>query len=238
MIKSAARKVIWVGRATVFLVGLAVILALVLGVATTAMGAAPGTFKLGQINTSNAISTLVGAVGGPNLKVQNTGTGSSATALELQVAQGKPPLTVNSDAGKATNLDADELDGQDSAAFLGANQKAADSDKLDGQDASAFARADQFGSAVNAPIFDGSGGLNCYLGEVRLFAGAAPGEWAKADGQLLSISQNTALFSLLGSNYGGDGRTTFALPDLRGAEPKGAGPAAPYYAICVQGVYP
>ena len=92
---------------------------------------------------------------------------------------------------------------------------------------------------MNAPLLDGTGGLDCYLGEVRLFAGAGPdNEWAKANGQLLSINQNQALFDVIGTYYGGDGRLTFALPDLRGAEPKGAGPAAPYYAVCIQGVYP
>tara|TARA_R110002050_G_scaffold57866_2_gene130140 strand:- start:4896 stop:5375 length:480 start_codon:yes stop_codon:yes gene_type:complete len=54
-------------------------------------------------------------------------------------------------------------------------------------------------------------------GEIKMFAGNfAPRGWAFCDGQLLSISQNTALFSLLGTTYGGDGRTTFGLPDLRG----------------------
>ena len=58
------------------------------------------------------------------------------------------------------------------------------------------------------------------LGEIRMFAGNfAPRGWAMCDGQILSISQNTALFSLLGTIYGGDGRTTFALPDLRGRAP-------------------
>ena len=55
------------------------------------------------------------------------------------------------------------------------------------------------------------------LGEVGLFAGNfAPRDWAFCDGQWLPISQNDALFSILGTTYGGDGRTTFALPDLRG----------------------
>lgn len=63
-----------------------------------------------------------------------------------------------------------------------------------------------------------------YLGEVRLFAGNfAPRAWAFCDGQLLPIAQNTALFSLLGTTYGGDGQTTFALPDLRGRVPIGRG---------------
>jgi microcystin-dependent protein len=54
----------------------------------------------------------------------------------------------------------------------------------------------------------------------------APRGWAKCDGQLLAISQNTALFSLLGTTYGGDGRTTFGLPDLKGRVPmhEGDGP--------------
>lgn len=56
-----------------------------------------------------------------------------------------------------------------------------------------------------------------YLGEIMLYAGGLiPNGWAIANGQLLSISQNTALFSLLGTNFGGDGKTTFALPDFRG----------------------
>ena len=58
---------------------------------------------------------------------------------------------------------------------------------------------------------------NPFLGEVQIFAGNfAPRGWAFCDGQLLPIAQNTALFSLLGTTYGGDGRTTFGLPDLRG----------------------
>lgn len=55
------------------------------------------------------------------------------------------------------------------------------------------------------------------IGEIKMFAGNfAPRGWAFCDGQLLSINQNQALFSILGTTYGGDGRTTFGLPDLRG----------------------
>lgn len=66
-----------------------------------------------------------------------------------------------------------------------------------------------------------------FIGEIRMFAGNfAPRQYAFCDGQLLSVSQNDALFSLLGTMYGGDGRTTFALPDLRGRVPihQGQGP--------------
>jgi microcystin-dependent protein len=62
------------------------------------------------------------------------------------------------------------------------------------------------------------------LAEIRLFAGTfAPRGWAFCQGQVFSIAQNTALFSLLGTTYGGNGQTTFALPDLRGRAPVGTG---------------
>lgn len=66
-----------------------------------------------------------------------------------------------------------------------------------------------------------------FIGEIRLFGGNfAPRGWAFCNGQLLPVSQNTALFSVLGTTYGGDGRTTFALPDLQGRAPmhQGQGP--------------
>jgi microcystin-dependent protein len=59
-----------------------------------------------------------------------------------------------------------------------------------------------------------------FVAEIRIFAGNfAPTGWALCDGQLLPISQNTALFSLLGTFYGGDGKSTFALPNLQGSSP-------------------
>lgn len=59
-----------------------------------------------------------------------------------------------------------------------------------------------------------------FVGEIRIFAGNfAPTGWAFCNGQLIPISQNTALFSILGTYYGGDGRSTFALPNLQGRVP-------------------
>ena len=59
-----------------------------------------------------------------------------------------------------------------------------------------------------------------YIGEIRMFAGNfAPAGWAFCDGQLLPISENDTLFNLIGTTYGGDGQSTFALPDLRGRLP-------------------
>lgn len=64
------------------------------------------------------------------------------------------------------------------------------------------------------------------MGEIRLFGGNfAPRNWAYCEGQLMSIVANTALFSLLGTTYGGDGRTTFGIPDLRSRTAIGAGPS-------------
>jgi microcystin-dependent protein len=63
-----------------------------------------------------------------------------------------------------------------------------------------------------------------FLGEIRAFSfGYAPQGWALCNGQIMPISQNQALFSILGPMYGGDGMTTFALPDLRGRSPFHAG---------------
>ena len=74
-----------------------------------------------------------------------------------------------------------------------------------------------------------------FIAQVQLFAfNFAPVGWSTCEGQLLPINQNTALFSLLGTTFGGDGQQTFALPDLRGKAP---GDGLAYY-IALQGIYP
>ena len=76
-----------------------------------------------------------------------------------------------------------------------------------------------------------------FIGQVCMFPyGWAPRGWAACDGALLSISENQALFSLLGTTYGGDGRTNFGLPDMRGKKIRN-GLRIGYY-ICLQGIYP
>ena len=66
--------------------------------------------------------------------------------------------------------------------------------------------------------------MDPFVAEIRIFAGNfAPKGWAFCNGQLMPISQNTALFSLLGTSYGGDGKSTFALPNLQGCAPLHAG---------------
>ena len=80
--------------------------------------------------------------------------------------------------------------------------------------------------------------MDPFLAEIKLFGGNfAPRGWAYCDGQLLPISQYSALFSILGTTYGGDGRTTFALPDLRGraAIHPGNGPGLSDYKLGEKG---
>jgi microcystin-dependent protein len=81
---------------------------------------------------------------------------------------------------------------------------------------------------------------DAFLAEIRVFGfNFAPTGWAHCNGQLLPLSQNTALFSLLGTMYGGDGRSTFALPDLQSRAPvhPGQGPGlSPYQEAQMEGV--
>jgi hypothetical protein len=102
MLRNAASKVMWVGRATVFMVGLAVILALVLGAATVAFGANGDFFKVGRDNFASAVSVLDKSGAGP--------------ALRLLMDSG-PPLAVNSSA-RVANLNVDKLDGTDSSGLV------------------------------------------------------------------------------------------------------------------------
>lgn len=85
---------------------------------------------------------------------------------------------------------------------------------------------------TNTSLAGAGTGRDCTLGGIILSAGGrATG--VPAQGQLLPINQNQALFALLGNTYGGNGQTTFALPDLRGAAPNGL-----TYSICIQGLFP
>jgi microcystin-dependent protein len=74
-----------------------------------------------------------------------------------------------------------------------------------------------------------------FLGQIELLPyNFAPNGWTTCEGQLLSIAENTALFSLIGTYFGGDGQTNFTLPDLRGKEPT----PNTHYCIALEGIYP
>lgn len=120
MLNKIASKAMRIARGTALAMGAAVMLALVLGVATTALAGTGfgATFNLGQLNGVNAVSRLVGGVSGPMLLVDNNGSGP---ALDLRVgpsntapaAKTVAPMKVDSQA-RVTNLNADEIDGLDS----------------------------------------------------------------------------------------------------------------------------
>ena len=77
--------------------------------------------------------------------------------------------------------------------------------------------------------------MEAFLGEIKLFPyNFAPRGWIRCEGQQLAIQQYTALFALLGTQFGGNGQTTFALPDMRGKEPV---PDIHYY-MALEGIFP
>ena len=117
------------GRAATSVVGLAAVLALSVGVASSALaGTGVGaTFDLGQTNTVNAVSKLVGSVAVPSLQIDNNSANANAAALELQVEAGKAPMKVNSQT-KVALLNADKIDGQDAGAFMAARTYVVDKD--------------------------------------------------------------------------------------------------------------
>lgn len=78
--------------------------------------------------------------------------------------------------------------------------------------------------AAGATVTSAHADADPFLGEIMMVGFTyCPNQWAEADGRMMDISQNTALFSLIGTTFGGDGVTTFALPDLRGRVPMGIG---------------
>jgi hypothetical protein len=136
MPKTIFSRIVWLARGTSMGLGLVVMLALVFGVATMALAAAPGDpFKLGKTNTINKITSLVGSASTALLKVDNNGTGP---ALDLQVEPNTAPMNVDSST-VVDNLNADKLDGLDADQVRGAR---------------AYARVDVHVGSGNIPAFD------------------------------------------------------------------------------------
>lgn len=125
-----------IARGTALTLGVAVMLALTVGLGSEALGANGGSLILGKAtNVATRVTGLVGKVAnGAALLVSNP---SGGPALDLRVQAGKAPIKVNSPT-KVANLNADRLDGKSSEEFLGASGKAFDADKLDGKDSAAF----------------------------------------------------------------------------------------------------
>ena len=112
MLKSSFSSAWSRGKPTILIV----VAALTLATATPALAATGGNFLLGMANTATGITQLTANIANPAMKLINTSTSTGATALNLQTASTKPPMTVNS-ATKVTNLNADTVDGKDSSAI-------------------------------------------------------------------------------------------------------------------------
>ncbi len=174
MIRSAASKIAWVGRTASMVFGLALVLALVFGVASAALGADGDLFKVGRINVAESVSKLIKSGAGP--------------ALELQVDSG-PALKVNSGA-KVAKLNADKLDGLDSTGFYAAGSKVADSSHADQADSATTAQsATNAQNAANANTLDGKDSTGFYA------AGSKVADADKLDGK-----DSTALGVTMKSN--------------------------------------
>ena len=143
MVRSATSKVMWVGRATVFVVGLAVIMALLFGVATMALGANGDFFKVGRSNFASAVSVL-----------DKSGTGP---ALLLRVDSGAP-LAVNSST-KVSNLNADLIDGKNSSALMPAQTYVVEHEEVIEPPTTAISRA-ILCDEEDVPISGGFGSLD------------------------------------------------------------------------------
>jgi hypothetical protein len=133
--KKVLSGVLRLGRGAATVMGLAMLLALVLGVGTTALAAASGDpLKLGRTNTIDKISKLVGDTSAAMLRIDNNSTGPGATALDLQVEPGKPPMEVNSST-EVQGMNVDEVDGKSASEFLGYGETAFDARAVDGKSA-------------------------------------------------------------------------------------------------------
>jgi hypothetical protein len=149
-------KIIRAGKVMVVCVSLVTMLVLTAVPSPIALAANPGDpLRLGEDNLIiDATTSLVGN-SNPTLEIVNRSSTAGSPALRLEVNPKVSPLVVNDTAGKATNLDADKLDGRDSTTFAdGTNGKANDADKLDGRDSTTFADGTN-GKANDADKLDG-----------------------------------------------------------------------------------
>ena len=113
--KKVLSSVLWLGRGTATAMGVAMMLALTVGLASTALAAVPGDpFKLGRTNTIDEISKLIGSSSEAILRVNNNGSGPS---LDLRVEEGEAPMNVNSTT-RVNGLNADQLDDQSANDFV------------------------------------------------------------------------------------------------------------------------
>jgi hypothetical protein len=196
-----------------------------------------------------AYLALFVALGGSAYAVENNG-GTVTRACYSKTTGALRVLVTGSCRGSERPLSLDNANPADfytktqsDARFLPLAGTATNAGRLGGQPPSSYAPASLFGGGVSPA--SGAGSANdpyCVIGEIELMAAAVgptlPLNWTVARGQSLPIdAQNNALYDLLGTTYGGTS-STFNLPNLQAADPKGSGPAAPAYVICTGGFFP
>lgn len=222
------------GRALLLCLTLAAMLVLTVGVAGAAEAKKQGVpnLKKGVTNLVETTTALVGFVSdGSVLRLYNNSTDESATALDLQVEPGNAPLTVNEDAGKATNLDADKVDGKDSTELVGQQGpkgdkgdpgpqgpegpqgppgSGGDADTLDGLDSTAFFSGNTYQDQI---LQEGPGGgqlleleVGCDPGDRILTGGGGPFEDPAEDELRFSdlASEPDQIWSVVIKDNGGD----------------------------------
>ena len=196
--KTVFSRIWWLGRGTATIMGIAMILALTVGLASTALaGTGIGArFDLGKINKVNTMSTLVGNVEGPLLTLKNSNDPFIRTfrnvplSLETRADAGgqRPaPMQVDSDT-LVQSLNADLLDGKGASQFANGlgNGTAVDSDKLDGKDSSAFVSS-TFGTAPNANNLDGQDSTRFFSGKTYIITNEIIGNGPGGLGEVRAI---------------------------------------------------
>jgi hypothetical protein len=195
------KKALQVGRTTMLAAGLAVTLALVLGATTVALAAVPGDpLKLGQVNVINNATTALrggapdggamldlrrGSGKGPVLNIENTNPASNSRGVNIQVAAGQTPITVNPDAGKASNLNADKLDGKSETDFLSASRiyRVGNTVPKEGPGSGGSVTITSFPSATD--------GLACDDGDVAIGAGGRSADFEDDLNSVVPASSNS-----------------------------------------------
>jgi hypothetical protein len=195
-----------------------------------------------------AYLALVVALGGSAYAVENNGgtftracysktTGALRVLVSGSCRGSERPLSLNN-ANPADFY----TKTQSNARFLSLAGTATNAARLGGQPPSSYAPASLFGNGVSpATGAESTNDPYCVIGEIKLMAaavgGTMPSNWMVARGQSVLINGHQALYDLLGTTYGGTS-STFNLPDLQAADPKGSGLAAPAYVICTSGLFP
>ncbi len=175
-----------------------------------------------------AICTSLSAMASGVNGLTTFSAGTSAKAAEVNANFTAVKTAVDDNNARLTNAESQKQNRVTGTCSVGSAVTAV---AADGTVSCGVNSDSRFGSNTNLA----TGGVpspDCLLGQILLFAGNQ-GFAMPASGQLLAIRGNEPLFSLLGTRFGGDGRNTFALPDLRGAAPNGL-----TYTICMSGIFP